>query len=217
MNAALRQLSLFGAGEPTVDTAFASAQRTQLDSMSWVEHVPGWLAGGDRLLASLLSTAPWEQRERWMVNRMVIEPRLTAEYASLAAVPEAALHTAAKLLSKHYGVPYDGLWLNLYRDNQDSTSWHGDWPSCKRPICIVPVLSIGATRRFLLKPRHGGRSHIMSVADGDLVVMGGRCQRDWLHSVPKQVTPAGVRVSVNFQSSLQATPAPRSAAPGASP
>jgi alkylated DNA repair dioxygenase AlkB len=95
-------------------------------------------------------------------------------------------------------------WLNLYRDQQDSTGWHGDWPSCRRASCVVPVLSLGATRRFLLKPRTGGRSVILTPRGGDLVVMGGRCQQDWRHCVPKQTTPAGIRISVNFQSCHQA-------------
>ena len=62
----------------------------------------------------------------------------------------------------------------------------------------VPVLSLGATRRFLIKPVEGGKSVSLAVASGDLVVMGGRAQRDWRHSVPKQATPAGPRISINF-------------------
>ena len=143
-----------------------------------------------------------------MVNRMVVEPRLTAEYTDLANAPEPMLHTAAAALSSHYGVPYDGLWLNVYRDHHDGTGWHGDWPTCKRDECIVPVLSLGVTRRFLLKPRQGGRSIVLTPAGGDLVVIG-RCQRDWRHCVPKQATSAGARISVNFSSRLQATPLPR--------
>ncbi|GAA3545809.1 alpha-ketoglutarate-dependent dioxygenase AlkB [Nonomuraea rosea] len=199
------QLDLLATGESAIDATFATAYRIQLDDTSWVEHVPGWLSGGQRLLEALLAGAGWEQRERWMVNRMVVEPRLTAEYQDVADAPEAELRTAAAILSRHYGVPYDGLWLNLYRDHRDSTGWHGDWSTCRRDECVVPVISLGATRRFLLKPRTGGRSVTLTPAAGDLVVMGGRCQRDWRHCVPKQTAPAGVRVSVNFSSRLQAT------------
>jgi alkylated DNA repair dioxygenase AlkB len=203
------QLGLFADDEMTVDTTFSTAHRIQLDETSWVEHVPGWLTGSELLLAALVASARWEQRDRWMVNRMVVEPRLTAEYTDLADAPELMLKVAAAALSNHHGVPYDGLWMNYYRDHRDSTGWHGDWPTCKRPECVVPVLSLGAVRRFLLKPRLGGRSIALAPMSGDLVVMGGRCQRDWRHSVPKQSTPAGARVSVNFSSRLQATPLPR--------
>ncbi len=200
------QLGLFAHGQPTVDKRFASARRVALDRFSWVEHVPGWLSSSDALFESLLAVARWEQRDRWMFERMVREPRLTAEYPDLSAVPLPLLREIGASLSEHYGIPYDGLWLNLYRDQRDSTSWHGDRPSCKRDECIVPVLSLGATRRFLLRSRDGGKSTVFQPAGGDLIVMGGRCQKDWLHAVPKQTRSAGARISVNFQSTLQATP-----------
>jgi alkylated DNA repair dioxygenase AlkB len=202
----MTQLGLFAGGHLAVDRSFATAHRVRLDDTSWIEHVPGWLSGSDDLFAALLTDAGWEQRDRWMINRVVREPRLTAEYTDLADAPHPFLHTVTAALSDHYGVPYDGLWMNHYRDHRDSTGWHGDWPTCKRDICTVPVLSLGAARRFLIRPRDGGRSIGFTPAGGDLIVMGGRCQRDWRHSVPKQATPAGPRISVNFSSRLQATP-----------
>ena len=202
----MTQLGLFAGGHLTVDRSFATAHRVRLDDTSWIEHVPGWLSGSDDLFAALSTDAGWEQRDRWMINRMVREPRLTAEYTDLADAPHPFLRTVTAALSEHYGVPYDGLWMNHYRDHRDSTGWHGDWPTCKRDICTVPVLSLGAARRFLIRPRDGGRSIGFTPASGDLIVMGGRCQRDWRHSVPKQAVPAGPRISVNFSSRLQATP-----------
>ena len=198
----MTQLNLFGGGEPAVDETFATAHRIHLDATSWVEHVPGWLSGSDDLLQELIETAEWEQRTRWIVDRRMIEPRLTAEYPDLATAPQRMLHTTAEVLSQHYGVPYDGLWINYYRDHHDSTGWHGD--RGRLPECIVPVLSLGATRRFLLKPREGGRSIVLVPAGGDLIVMGGRCQRDWQHCVPKQTSPTGARISVNYSSRAHA-------------
>jgi alkylated DNA repair dioxygenase AlkB len=189
-------MSLF-AGEP---------EQIPLDKTSWLGHFPGWLDpdAAASLLAAVIAGASWQQRKRWMINRHVLEPRLTAEYDDLAAVPDPALSAAAKALTEQYQVPYDGLWINYYRNHQDSTGWHGDWPTCKRPECIVPVLSLGASRRFLIKPRSGERSIGITPGSGDLIVMGGRAQRDWLHCLPKQTRPAGRRVSVNFSSRYQA-------------
>jgi alkylated DNA repair dioxygenase AlkB len=197
------QLEIFGGGSPTPDPTFRAARRVQLDETSWLEHVPGWLAGSEQLFEVLLDEAGWEQRERWMVNRVVTEPRLTAEYPDITSAPR-VLQEIGAVLSAHYGVTYDGLWINLYRDHRDSTSWHGDWPSCKRAECIVPVLSLGAARRFLIRPREGGPSTGVTPASGDLVVMGGRAQRDFRHMVPKQARPAGPRISVNFKATEQA-------------
>lgn len=179
-------------------------RRRWLDASSWIDVIPEWLDDPDALFAALLDEAPWEQRERWMYDRMVTEPRLTAELRSLADASHPALVDAAAALSETYGVRYDHFWLNLYRDGRDSTAWHRDRISCRRPECIVPVLSLGATRRFLLRRKEGGRSVAVEVASGTLVVMGGRTQDDWVHAVPKEAGAIGRRISVNFQSSEQA-------------
>lgn len=200
---AWQPLLLDADAEPCVDASFARRARTALDATSWVEVVPRWLANPDVLFARLLEAVPWEQRERYMYTGMVTEPRLTAEIQDFAAAPSVLLAEAATALSTHYGVRYDSLWLNLYRDGRDSTAWHGDHISCKRDACIVPVLTLGATRRFLLKRRDGGRSLVLRPAAGDLVVMGGRCQRDWQHAVPKTAEPVGARMSLNFMSREQ--------------
>jgi alkylated DNA repair dioxygenase AlkB len=192
------QPDLFAAVAPTLDSPFGAAQHVALDDTSWIEHVPGWLAASDELFTALLETAEWEQRTRWMYDKHVVEPRLTAEYPDLAEVPHPLLRTVARALAGHYGADYQRLWINLYRDHRDSTSWHGDNIGKRQAESIVPVLSLGATRRFLIKPAGGGRSVGFTLAGGDLIVMGGRAQRDWRHSIPKQATPAGPRISINF-------------------
>ena len=138
-----------------------------------------------------------------MYTRMVTEPRLTAEYPVLADAPQPELHLVAAALSAHYGVAYDRVWMNFYRDQDDGTGWHADRPVNRAETAIVPVLSVGATRRFLIRPESGGASTVFTPGNGDLIVMGGRCQRDWRHCVPKQKTPAGPRSSLNFSSRQQ--------------
>ena len=140
-----------------------------------------------------------------MYNRLSMSHGSPRNTATSHRLPNRCCPCWRDVCPDHYGVPYDGVWINLYRNHHDSTGWHGDWPTCKRDECIVPVLSLGATRRFLLKPRSGGSSIVLSPTDGDLVVMGGRCQTNWRHCVPKQARPAGMRISINFSSSAQAT------------
>jgi len=200
----MTQPSLFADADPALDPAFTGAERHALDATSWVEIVPGWVTGGETLLEQILQAAAFEQRQRWMYDKRVYEPRLTAEYRDLAAAPP-FLRALAEALTAHYDVPYDGLWINLYRDERDSTGWHRDHATCHKPVCVVPVLTLGATRRLLLKPATGGPNTGFSPTNGDLVVMGGRCQSDWRHCVPKQRTPSGPRVSINFSSTSQYT------------
>lgn len=198
------QPSLFDDGALAIDRTFASARRVPLDEHSWVEHVPGWLSGSLELFEDLLSADGWQQRDRRMYDEVVAEPRLTIDLPDLGSGPAPMLRTIAEALSDRYDVHYDGLWMNLYRDHRDSTGWHGDAASCKRTECVVPVLSLGADRRFLLRPTTGGASTVLRPVSGDLVVMGGRCQTDWRHSVPKQAAPSGPRISVNYRASSQA-------------
>src|SRR5262245_20866010 len=166
-------------GGIAVDATFRRAVRTPLDESSWVEVVPGWLSGSRALLDALTTGVPWQQQHRVLFEQRFLEPRLTAEYRDLGQSPHPPLIAAAEVLSAHYGTRYDGVWLNLYRDGRDSTGWHRDRFSCRRPECIVPVLTLGATRRFLLKPRHGGSAIGFSPRSGDLIVLGGRCQQKW--------------------------------------
>lgn len=194
---ASRQGDLFESLGPAVDAGFAGARRIELDETSWIEHVPGWLRASGGLFDELIVTASWEQRYRYIYDRRVAEPRLTAEYRDISDVPE-QLHAITAALTRHYKVAYQYLWLNLYRSHRDSTSWHGDPIGKIQQASTVPVLSLGATRRFLIRPAEGGKSVSLAAASGDLIVMGGRAQRDWRHSVPKQAIPAGPRISINF-------------------
>jgi alkylated DNA repair dioxygenase AlkB len=188
----------------TVDESFASVSRIELDATSWVDYVPGWLTGDAELIELLTEQADWEQRSRWMYTRVVQEPRLTAEYPVIAQAPQPVLRYLAEVLSDHYERHYTRLWMNWYRDNNDGTGWHADRPQNKLDEAVIPVLSLGAARRFLIRPDGGGPSQSITVHGGDLVVMGGRAQKDYQHSVPKQKQGAGTRLSLNFSTEVPA-------------
>jgi alkylated DNA repair dioxygenase AlkB len=145
-----------GTGSHPAEVTFATASRIQLDDNSWVDHVQGWLAGDTELMEALMEQADWEQRSRWMYNRVVDEPRLTAEYPVIADAPQPVLHYLTEVLAARYQRPYARLWMNWYRDNEDGTGWHADRPQNKLDEAVIPVLSLGATRRFLIKPAGGG-------------------------------------------------------------
>jgi alkylated DNA repair dioxygenase AlkB len=189
-----------------VDASFTTARRVALDEQSWVDVVPGWLSGSYLLFEKMQQMVPWQEHDRRLFDQVFREPRLTAAYRSLGEVPDIGLLEAVRALSDYYRVTYDGIWMNLYRTGTDSTGWHRDHDSCRQLECIVPVLTLGATRRFLIKPRAGGRSIAFRPGSGDLIVMGGRSQQDWVHGVPKEPGITEARISVNFQSSAQAVP-----------
>jgi alkylated DNA repair dioxygenase AlkB len=201
--AAMLQGSLFGALDPAPDAAFAGAVRTWLDDASWVELVPAWLAGADEVFATLSDQLPWQQRRVTMYDRLLDEPRLTWWWRAADGEPEPlpVLADVRALLSRRYGRAFDSIGFNLYRDGRDSVAWHGDRHRLHVADPVVCILSVGAARPLRLRPRAGDRrtSCVYELGGGDLFVMGGACQHDWEHAVPKQRHVAGPRLSITFR------------------
>jgi len=109
-----------------------------------------------------------------------------------------SLERMRTLLSGRYGVELDSAGMNLYRDGRDSVAWHRDRIAKEIADPIVVLVSLGEPRRFLVRPHGGGRSRALRLGGGDLLVTGGRFQREWEHSVPK-VAKAGARISIAFR------------------
>lgn len=173
----------------------ASAERHDLGSGAWYEVVPGWARGADALFAAVVDAAPWATHERRMYDATVVEPRLTTR---VWLDPPAPIPAMADALSRQYGADLTTVSANLYRDGRDSVAWHGDRVGRGRDETVVAILSLGAPRRFLLRPVTGGASVRLTPSAGDLLVLGGTCQRTWQHSIPKCAS-AGPRVSVMFR------------------
>jgi alkylated DNA repair dioxygenase AlkB len=182
----------------------ATVTRTVLDHGAWVDVRPGWMRGADALFHRLAEEVPWRAERRQMYERVVDVPRLLCFYEEDAALPDPALDEARRMLDAHYGAelgePFRTLGLCLYRDGRDSVAWHGD--TIGRGAThdtMVAILSVGAPRALLLRPRGGGPVVKHELGHGDLLVMGGSCQRTWEHAVPKSVRATGPRISIQYR------------------
>jgi alkylated DNA repair dioxygenase AlkB len=197
------QPSLFD-GEPIgFDPSFAGLSRIQLDEASWVDHAPAWLRGSDAVFAEVLVSRDWGQRTRWMYDDRVREPRLTAPWSLASGEPlrPAVLEEIRRALGDRYGVRFDSVGFNLYRDGRDSVAWHADKIDRSIEAPTIALLSLGEPRKFLLRPKGGGRSIPFRLGRGDLLVTGGATNRSWEHCVPK-VARAGPRISVAYRHDL---------------
>ncbi|HVL82934.1 MAG TPA: alpha-ketoglutarate-dependent dioxygenase AlkB [Pseudonocardia sp.] len=194
------QPSLLDAGPAVeLDHSFHAVRRRPLTGGAWVDHAPGWCRGADGLFARLLAEVPWQGRDVRMYDRVVAEPRLTHRWRLDAGPsPPSELVAMAAVLSARYGVEFTQVGANLYRDGCDSVAWHGDRVARELPSAVVALVSLGAVRPFRLRPTGGGASVGYRPGPGDLLVMGGSCQRTWQHAVPKTAT-AGPRISVQFR------------------
>lgn len=199
------QDSLFSATDaasgPADRLSFAGVRRDHLDDRSWVDVAPGWVPDHAALFDWLLEHAPWQQRSRTMWDKDVLEPRLVADWRTGAALPEPVCELIAPLDAR-YGVALDSCLVNLYRDGQDAVAWHGDTVRKRLRYPLVATVSLGARRGFHLKPASGGAVvRRYRPGEGDLIVMGGSCQHDWLHTVPRERTASGARMSVTLRHS----------------
>jgi alkylated DNA repair dioxygenase AlkB len=211
MDLALQGSLLDLTDEMTLRDLATGVRRTELAHGAWVDVRPGWLAAGDALFTALLHDVPWHAERRQMYDSVVDVPRLTSFYAAGEPLPHPLLVTARDALSAHYapelGEPFVTAGLCLYRDGRDSVAWHGDRIGRSRDSdTIVAILSIGSSRTLALRPRDGGpipgaatKSLRFPLAHGDLVVMGGSCQRTWDHAIPKTSEPVGPRISIQFR------------------
>jgi alkylated DNA repair dioxygenase AlkB len=178
--------------------------RRHLADGAWVDTLTGWVGGADELYAALRRDVPWVAERRQMYDNVVDVPRLLRFYGEGEPLPHPALEEARDALSRHYadelGEPFVTAGLCLYRDGHDSVAWHGDRIGRSRDAdTMVAILSVGAPRDLMLRPRSGGPSFRIPSGHGDLLVMGGSCQRTWDHCVPKTTKPVGPRISVQFR------------------
>ena len=201
------QTSLLGTGDPVVDPT-VPFERVRLDDRSWVDVARGWLHGADTLLDALIESVDWQQHRRWMYERMVDDPRLSRWIAADEPLPHPALAPVRSALEARYDVPLGGLGLNYYRDGRDSVAPHRDRELRHLDDTLIAIVTLGARRPFLIRPKGGGKSRDISPASGDLLVMGGRTQVNWEHGVPK-VKRAGPRISVTWRWSSEKGPVDR--------
>jgi alkylated DNA repair dioxygenase AlkB len=201
-------------------------ERTDIGEGAWVDVAYGWLGEADDIFDVLVSRVPWTAERRPMYGAMVEVPRLLAFYDVASTLPDDRLDAARRALDEHYASAFAGdsgdapripsqgadsrtvassdgfvtAGLCLYRDGKDSVAWHGDTIGRGgRSDTVVAIVSFGAPRKLLLRSRAGGPTRSFRLASGDLIVMGGSCQRRFEHCVPKTARAVGPRVSVQFR------------------
>jgi alkylated DNA repair dioxygenase AlkB len=198
------QGSLLDDTDETGPRPLASARRTRLAHGAWIDVLPGWLPGADALFERLLTSVPWRAESRRMYDKVVDVPRMLAFYREDDALPDPVLDEAKAALDEHYapelGEPFSTTGLCLYRDGRDSVAWHGDTLGRgATQDTMIAILSVGTPRPLLLRPRGGGATIRHELGHGDLIVMGGSCQRTWEHAIPKSARARGPRISVQYR------------------
>ena len=200
------QTSLFDDifSEPELRPLGVMVERIPLSDGAWIDIRPGWLSNSDALFERLAVDVPWQADKREMYDRIVAVPRLVSWFGPGSTFPDPVLIDAREALNDHYGRPagqvFETAGLCFYRTGDDSVAWHGD--RVGRAIerdTMVAILSVGAERTLSVRPKGGGEVMKFPVGHGDLVVMGGSCQRTHEHAILKSKQAVGPRISVQFR------------------
>jgi len=188
---------------------FDHDERRNLGAGAWIDvragWLNGWLDGDGSLFDELMEAIPWRAERRQMYERVLDVPRLVSFHdLTDGPAPHPAIARLRRRLNDIYagelGEPFTSAGLCLYRDGTDSVAWHGDTVGrSSTEDTMVAIVSLGARRTFAMRPRTGGRSLRLPQGHGDLLVMGGSCQRTWEHAVPKTARPTGPRISIQFR------------------
>lgn len=182
-----------------------------------VSLAPHFLAPAEAaaLLAELTAAVPWRHEPIKLFGKDVLQPRLTAWYGDAGAgyrysglqlqpIPWLpALQELRQRVQAAAGATFNSALLNLYRHGQDSMGWHADDEPELGPNPVIASLSLGATRRFRLRPRPGASfTHApisLELGSGSLLLMQGETQYHWQHAVPKTARPTEPRLNLTFR------------------
>ena len=195
---------MHASASPVLESLGGRIERHRLTAGAWVDVLPGWLGNSDEVFERLLGI-DWRADRRQMYDNVVDVPRLLRWFGGDEELPHPVLTEARAALSAHYadelGEPFVSAGMCLYRDGRDSVAWHGDTIGrSARHDTMVAILSLGSPRNLALRPRAGGHETLrFPLGHGDLIVMGGSCQRTWEHAIPKTAKPVGPRISVQFR------------------
>jgi alkylated DNA repair dioxygenase AlkB len=187
--------------------------RRDLGEGAWVAHVSSFV--DDAWIHGLRDELPLRQESLVIFGREIDTPRLTSwhgdpharyRYSGRTFEPQPWTPTLARVrerLVDVLGVRFDGVLANWYRDGNDAMGWHSDdelelGPAAPHDVLVASV-SLGTTRRFLLRAKHGDTRHELALGGGDLLVMGGTTQQRWRHSVPRERTITTPRLNLTFR------------------
>ena len=200
------QASLFDTvdAQPIVGELPGNVRRIELYHGAWIDVRPSWVGNSDALFESLVTDVDWKTDRREMYDRVVAVPRLVSWFGPQQALPHPTLTRAKQALNDYYEAAgkqaFATAGLCFYRTGTDSVAWHGDRVGAAlHDDTRVAILSVGSERVLSVRPKGGGEVSRYPVGHGDLIVMGGSCQRTYEHAILKTARAVGPRISVQFR------------------
>jgi alkylated DNA repair dioxygenase AlkB len=194
--------------EPKHIDVDAALERLDLGDGAWVDVGRGWMPEPAELFDHLLHNVAWQTSHLFRYDHRVEERRVSAGWRPGTPLPHPALAEATRAIQQRYRVQFDGFAMLQYRDGRDGQAFHRDTDMRWLDDTIIAILTLGAERPWLLRPRTArhddspgkGAVHDLAPGSGDLMVMGGRTQAYWEHSVPYLPTrEPSPRISIQWR------------------
>jgi len=166
----------------------------------------------DAFFQNLTTAIQWEQRQFKLAGKDISIPRLTAwygdagksyTYSGMTFQPHSwtpSLLEIKRRVEEAAGIQFNSVLLNLYRNEQDSVSWHSDDEPELGTNPVIGSVSFGEQRAFQFKHKHDSQlRRTIELTTGSLLLMRGTTQAFWKHQIPKAKIPCGPRINLTFR------------------
>lgn len=169
----------------------------------------------DDYLERLLNDISWQHDEAFIHGKHIITKRkvawyadqpFTYHYSNTQRIASPWLPILVELkhkLEQQCGETFNACLLNLYQSGEEGMSWHSDAEKELKKEAAIASLSFGANRKFCFKHRASKENISIYLEHGSLLIMKGKVQQNWLHSLPKTKQANCPRVNLTFRTMLE--------------
>jgi len=208
----MNQIDLFGNAPNCGNSLDRSTKITKVKNGEYI-LIPNFYDNVESNLffLALKEKVVWKQEAMQMYGKKINFPRLTAWYGdsetpySFSGITLQPLYWLPELLEikkkieEKAQTEFNSVLLNLYRNGNDSISWHTDAEPELGVNPIIGSVNFGETRKFQLKHKNTQEKFDIDLTHGSALIMQGELQHYWQHQVPKTTKPIKDRINLTFR------------------
>ena len=114
------------------------------------------------------------------------------------------LNSIKAKVEKETNVVFNSVLLNDYENGQVGMGWHSDDEKELGKNPTIASLSFGASRDMFFRNKNNPNLKVIKILieNGSLLVMKGKTQHFWQHSIPKRLKVKQRRINLTFRTIL---------------
>ena len=165
----------------------------------------------DELLTKLISKLPWESMVIKMFGRETKIPRLQCwigdegcnyKYSGKKLNRQnwtKDLTMIREKIYKEFKIDFNSVLVHYYRDGKDSMGWHSDDEKELGHNPTIASISFGSERDLVFKNKISKETLSIAQVHGCLILIDGKTQKNWQHSIKKTRKVIGPRINLTFR------------------